>query len=64
MSLDEVAAATRARPATGEEGLLDLFESEAALRYSERTVSEYVAHVRAFLAERFAPRRPAPRAAP
>jgi hypothetical protein len=32
------------------EGLLRRFEDDLALRYAERTVPEYVAHVRAFLA--------------
>ncbi len=33
-----------------DERLVRLFEDDAALRYGERTVPEYVAHVRAFLA--------------
>ena len=33
-----------------DERLLRLFEDDSALRYGERTVTEYVAHVRAFLA--------------
>jgi integrase/recombinase XerD len=35
---------------TRDERLLRLFEDDSALRYGERTVTEYVAHVRAFLA--------------
>ena len=33
-----------------DERLVRLFEDDSALRYGERTVAEYVAHVRAFLA--------------